>query len=568
MSMTAEGGGANEPRRNFLKSGALGVAAVGFAGPAAATALADSASSDRLAYVTADTAAGKVRGLRSPSGVAVFKGIPYGADTSGDNRFMPPARPRSWQGVRDAINWGPRSPQIYAVPSERLVFLWDDGSDTGPITEDCLVLNIWTPAVDDRKKRPVMVRFHGGDYIAGTGNSPIYRGHNLARHGDVVCVTLNHRLGAVGHLDLSSLGGAKYATSGNSGVLDLVAALEWVRDNVANFGGDPDNVTIVGDAGGAMKVCVLLGMPSAKGLFHRAIAEGGTSLTVRSPEETTRRAELYIKRLGLTKASLSDIHRLPLWRLIEAQYMVASQNVLFADEAKASGFLRANWGPVLDGRVVPAHPFAPAAPAFSSDIPMIIGNNRDAASLFLINDPAYAQISAAGLEARVRSMIGDEPTKLLDAYRQIFPGKTPAELLTKIQTDHMFGANAVTLADRKSAQRAPVYSYRFDWKTPAFAGRLGATHSVHIPFVNDTGDEAPLVLYDQPDALRLAQQMSRAWVEFARAGHPKAEGLPDWPAYTAKNRATMVFNTPTTVVGEPMPEAIYQLWAEYGARVW
>ena len=317
-----------------------------------------------------ETAAGRVRGALI-EGVAAFKCVPYGAPTSGANRFMPPRKPAPWPGVRDALDYSGHAPQAGLRPTPRPELADFSGpGDTSPETEDCLTLNVWSPNVQPVTKRPVMVWFHGGAFSYGTANAPRLQGSRLAKRGDVVVVTVNQRLNIFGFLDLSTIGGSEFAQSGNAGTLDMVAALQWVRDNIAQFGGDPTNVTIFGESGGGGKVCTLLTMPAARGLFHRAIVQSGAVVRLRELDRSARLSEAVLKHVGLTGKQLDRLQALPIAQLLAA--VNPAQKAI--GPAPLPLFDRYPFGPVVDGQIVPHHPFEPAAPTISSDIPLLIGD--------------------------------------------------------------------------------------------------------------------------------------------------------------------------------------------------
>jgi len=329
-----------------------------------------------------ETASGRVRGVTS-DGVHVFKGIPYGASTAGANRFMPPREPEPWTGVRDAIAYAGRSPQAAAGPQRpELATVWGP-VDMLPVGEDCLTLHVWTPALDG-SKRPVMVWLHGGAFSYGSANSPRYDSSNLARRNDVVVVAVNHRLNVFGHLDLSQIGGERFAQSGNAGLLDLVSALEWVREHAPRFGGDPGNVTIFGQSGGGGKVSALLAMPGAKGLFHKAIIQSGASVRFAERQRTTRLADAVLKHLDLGPDRLDALQALPLERLQEA--VAPAQATLPRPPHPLLD--RYNFGPMIDGSLLPSQPFDPAAPSASAGVPVMIGGTKDESAIFLAPDDA------------------------------------------------------------------------------------------------------------------------------------------------------------------------------------
>jgi len=515
----------------------------------------------RTAQVTdspvVETASGRVKGITS-DGVHVFKGIPYGASTSGANRFMPPRKPEPWVGVREAVTYAGRSPQAPAAQQRpELATVWGP-VDTLPVGEDCLTLHVWTPGLDNAR-RPVMVWLHGGAFSYGSANSPRYDSTRLARRNDVVVVAVNHRLNIFGHLDLSQVGGERFAQSGNAGVLDLIAALEWVREHAARFGGDPGNVTIFGQSGGGGKVSALLAMPRAKGLFHKAIIQSGASVRFAERERTTRLADAVLKHLGLRSDQFEALQALPLERLQEA--VVPAQATL--PRPRYPLLDRYNFGPVIDGSLLPQQPFDPGAPAVSDDVPLMIGDTKDESAIFLAPDDAVwnRTISEEDLHKRVAAVAGDAADSLLAYYKRRDPFATAADRLITALTASNFAVRSVLLAERKAARgRAPVWKYSFDWETPAFGGRLKSSHSVEVPFVFDTlgviGEA-----HHKPQAQALADRVSRTWATFARNGDLANEAIPAWPAYTAGRRATMLFDDECRVSDDPDGEA-RPLWSK------
>ncbi|HVB23464.1 MAG TPA: carboxylesterase/lipase family protein [Ktedonobacteraceae bacterium] len=482
------------------------------------------------------TTAGKVQGA-TRNGIHAFKGIPYGAPTGGSNRFRPPTPPAPWTGVRDALQYGASSPQ----PASGMAGLYaiTGATEREVESEDCLYLNVWTPAVNDDGKRPVMFWCHGGGFTMGSGSSGFYRGTNLARRGDVVVVTVNHRLGPLGYLYLGDIAGEEYAASGNVGMLDLVAALEWVRDNIAAFGGDAGNVTIFGESGGGAKVSTLLAMPVAQGLFHRAIVQSGPGLRVMPREKATEHAERLLKALEIAPGNREQLSAVPVEQLFVANAQV-NRNAL------------RGWSPVLDGQVLPRHPFDPVAPAISAQVPLIIGTNKDEATLFLLADSELATLDETGLRARVQMMAGGATDRLIAAYRYVYPQYSPADLFAAVMGDHMMRMNSITLAERKYAQRAaPVYMYLFTYETPALDGRLKSCHALEIPFVFGNVERTDRFTGTSPERFPLAEKMSEAWMAFARDGVPAARELPRWPAYNPDQRSTMIFDTTCGVEDDP-----------------
>ena len=502
-----------------------------------------------------ETASGRVVGVTS-GGVHVFKGIPYGASTAGANRFMPPRKPEPWTGIREATVYAGRSPQAPASPQRpELATVWGP-VDTLPVGEDCLTLHVWTPGLD-QSKRPVMVWLHGGAFSYGSANSPRYDSTNLARRNDVVVIAVNHRLNIFGHLDLSAAGGERFATSGNAGVLDLVAALQWVREHAARFGGDPGNVTIFGQSGGGGKVSALLAMPSAKGLFHKAIVQSGASVRFAERERTTRLADAVLKHLGLGPSQLDALQALPLQRLQEA--VVPAQATL--PRPRQPLLDRYNFGPVIDGSVLPAHPFDPAAPALSDDVPLMVGGTKDETAIFFAPDDAVwnRTVTEDELAKRLTAVAGDAAGALLAYYKRRDPAASPTDRLITALTASNFAVRSVMQAERKAARgKAPVWMYSLDWETPAFGGRLKSPHSVDVPFIFDTlhviGDR-----HRKPGDQALADRVSKTWATFARTGKPGNDAIPAWPAYTAERRATMIFDDECRVVDDPDGE-VRPLW--------
>jgi para-nitrobenzyl esterase len=404
--------------------------------------------------------------------------------------------------------------------------------------EDCLYLNVWTPATDDKalaRKRPVMVWFHGGGYSYGSGAWPVYDGANLARKGDVVVVTVNHRLNVFGYLHLGGIAGSDFADAGNAGMLDLVASLEWVRDNITAFGGDPDNVTIMGESGGGSKVSTLLAMPAADGLFHKAVIQSGPGLTGVPADTATRNAQAVLAELNLSEDNLGDL------RTLSTESIMAAYH---AAQAKAGGgFNGLRLAPVVDGRHLPRHPFTPAAPEQSMDVPVLIGFNKDEWTIFNTGEPWFGNLTEADLPTRATEVVGNKAAALLAAERKHHPDYSPTYLFNVLMSDARMLIGSALLAERKAAQRgAPVYMYFLAWETPVGDGIFKSPHTLDMPLMFNNVDTSTALTGDGPHARALENQMSSAWLAFAATGDPNAKVLPEWPAYDEETRAMMVFD--------------------------
>lgn len=508
-----------------------------------------------VAAPVVETRAGWVRGTVI-DGVAAFKSVPYGASTAGSARFHPPAPSAAWAGIRDATAYAGHAPQMGLRPASRpeLADLYGVG-DMSPPSEDCLTVNVWTPAADGAK-RQVMVWLHGGAFSYGTGNGERTRGSRLARRGDVVVVCVNHRLNILGFLDLSAVGGTDYRHSGNAGMLDIVAALEWVRDNIAAFGGDPGCVTVFGESGGGGKVCTLMAMPAAQGLFHRAVVQSGAVVLHRTRERAAKLTDAVLRELGSDAAGLASVK---LERLLAV--VPVAQKAL--GPARQPLFDRYPFGPVVDGEVLPRQPFAPDATALSAHIPLLIGDMKDEAASFVATDDAmwFRTLDESELHRRVAALAGDAADRVIATYRAAEPGVNPAELLMAIKTDAEFRIRSLAVAERQAMlHAAPVFMYAFEWETPVHEGRLKSPHALDVPFVFDTLDLTH-AHGDRAEAFRLSAVMAETWIAFARTGRPAHAALPDWPAYDAATRATMVLDAECRLAHDPRPQG-RTLWTE------
>jgi para-nitrobenzyl esterase len=497
-----------------------------------------------------DTTAGKVRGTTDRD-VLVFRGIPYGGPTSGDRRFRPPLPPEPWAGVRDATEFGPICPQtgwLVNVPEKPVM----GHNPVLPQNEDCLFLNVWTRAVGDGGKRPVMVWLHGGGFAEGAGSEVVYNGAALAKRGDVVVVTINHRLNVFGFLYLADIAGEEFAGSGMAGMLDIVLALEWVRDNIAAFGGDPSNVTIFGESGGGRKVSILMAMPSAKGLFRRGIVQSSPALRGRDPKEATDFAERLLAKLGIKPSEIDKLQQLP------AQELLAAVGPLSPEprgETGRSDRALMRLSPVVDGRYLPANPFDPVAAPTAADVPLLIGTNRDEMALFLAADPRRRRLTEEELLERLSGSLGDRMESILAVYKKTRPEATPWDLLIGIASeDRRIGC--IKLVERKLAGGpAPVFMYLFTWQSDYLGGLFKDAHALEIPFVFDNVDDAAIT-GSRPDKYQLATAVSEAWIAFARDGNPSHPGIPHWPSYTIDNRATMILDVPCRVEIDPYREEL------------
>jgi para-nitrobenzyl esterase len=499
---------------------------------------------------------GKVRGFVR-NGIFTFKGMPYAASTAGHARFMAPAKPTPWAGVRSSMALGFACPQAFHVPEgrrggwahdeEAFMFEWDDGQPG----EDCLSVNVWTPSLADAGKRPVLVWIHGGGYSSGSANElRMYDGESLARRGDVVVVSLNHRLGALGYLNLQDYG-EKWSDAVNVGQLDIIAALAWVRDNIARFGGDPSRVLTFGQSGGGAKIGTLMGMPAAKGLFHRAVIQSGSGLRQIEPDRSASLAAAVLAELGVTRATIDRLQEVPADTIVQAGIR-ARQKMQPAAGATPGPGGAVNWGPSVDGRSIPRHTWSPAASELSAGVPLLVGSVlNEFANSVQAGDPTLDTMTAEEMRKRIGAQRGARADEIVSLFQKQFPHATPYEIVSRVagMGPRM---NVIAQATLKAEQRgAPVFVYWFQWQTPILDGRPRAYHCSELPFVFANVDRCAAMTGGGAEAHALADKMADAWIAFARNGDPHHTGLPAWPAFSPDKGQTMIFDNTCRLENDP-----------------
>jgi para-nitrobenzyl esterase len=517
--------------------------------------------------VVVETSSGKVRGfLDEQHGARVFLGIPYGSSPSGTKRFLPATAARPWSGVRDSSTYGPSAPQ--ASHAEAGGMRPDDPGAAARIAalmgllagmagiepaqdEDCLVLNVWTGGTDTSRRRPVIVYLHGGAFTTGSGSWPLYDGAPLAGKGEAVVVTVNHRLGPLGFLHLEDVS-EDFAGSGNAGMLDLVLALEWVRDNIGSFGGDPGRVLVMGSSGGASKTSVLMAMPKAKGLLHRANLMSGPMLAANPRATAADFAERLLAALGISSARVHELQDVPADRLIhEAEHLGIRISDGLATGASAASFMPLQ--PVVDGVVLPTNP-DPLLHDVGAAVPVMIGSTRDDMTMMMLGQPWFGALPEQGLQMMAAATFGDRAAAALSAYGRARAGATPSEIACSMVTDRVMWAGGIEVAEHKAAAgAAPAFVYRFDYATDAMSGILGATHGGDIPFALDNHALSSMA-GNRPDNGRMGALMSETWISFASSGVPSHADHPEWRPYTADDRATMLLNLPAVLAVDPDAE--------------
>lgn len=553
-------------RKQFLQRSAMGMGSVFLL-----QGLGLSACSKSDGYVTARTTHGKIRGIRE-RGVNIFKGIPYAGRVSGDRRFNRPAPLDPWTGVRDALRLG--NPAIQA-PNQTY------GIDEPEYAEDCLFLNVWTPA-NDSKKRPVMFYNHGGGYATGSGGSAAQDGANLARYFDVVVVETNHRLNIFGFLYLGQIAGEEYNTSGNNGLLDIIDGLNWVNRNIAEFGGDPGNVMIFGESGGGSKTSCLYAMPSAADYFNKASIESGPGIRMTPVESAAETADLVFSELGIDTKDWRKILELPADEIFGVQAKVQRAAAQLAASRPQSGErsrgLRiGGFGAIVDGISLPVDPFDPTPPEISRNKPLMVGWNEDEYNFMLMMgggaDKSLFTMDFDGLEQRLKPRYGDDTQLIIDTYRKNRPDESPTDIFVEISSVTMMGLGSIEIAEKKTVQGgAPAYLYNFGYKSEVKIKDtdypIGTPHAMDIAFkfnnVREDGlENASGMAGSRPESYKASLNFAELWTTFARTGKPGAKGQPEWPAYDLEKRPVYRIDTECEVIRD-RNKLERELWTSLG----
>jgi para-nitrobenzyl esterase len=510
----------------------------------------------KMNTIDAETTYGMVRGIRQ-KGVNIFKGIPYAGSVSAERRFRRPAELKPWAGVRDALQSG--APAIQ--PPRQ--------NEPDP-AEDCLYLNIWTPE-NDNQKRPVMFYNHGGGFVIGSGGTVLQDGANLARNFDVVVVQTNHRLGLLGFLFLEEIAGPEYAESGNQGMLDIVAGLKWVYQNIASFGGDPDNVMIFGESGGGAKTSCLYAMPEAAPYFNKASIESGPGVRMQTRASAAQTTAWVLKELNIGPKEWRKLLDVTAADLLRVQFSLPF--VPPFQKKDKPGAIPGGFGPMVDGVVLPIHPFDPTAPAISANKPLMTGWNEDEYTFFAWErkDTSAFSLDFASLEVKLAEQYESDAPRIVETYRKAMPGASAPEIFVAISSINMMGLGSIEIAEKKVAQNgAPVYLYQFGYKSeakiPGTDYPLGTPHAMDITFKfnNETPEDGPWMLSgSRPERFVASHRMAEMWTNFARTGKPAAVGAPEWPSFNLTERASMRIDTQCEVIYNRYGQEL-TLWRSLG----
>ncbi len=482
-----------------------------------------------------ETTAGKLEGILE-DGIYIFKGIPYAEPPVGKLRWMPPEPKKPWRGVRKALKFGAISVQKQVNPGTQFQV-------NEPYSEDCLFINVWTPGLDDAR-RPVLFWIHGGGFQSGAGSLPMYKGSILAHRGDVVVVTINYRVGVLGFMNWTEITGGKIPASGNEGILDQMLALKWVQDNIAKFGGDPNNVTVFGESAGSMSICCMMSMDQSRGLFHKAIIQSGGPNVVRPLDTVVKISQMYLEVLGIKRTDVEALRSVSSRTLLSAHIKVA---------AKTGGVTPTE--PVLDGRVIKVKPMDKIWAGSASHIPVISGVTRDETKFFSLRDPSIRNIDEAGVKQKVEILVGDKAESFIETYRRARAKRgmsiKPYDVLTAIRTDAMFRVPLIRIVEAQYKNKQRAFNYLFTWESPMDGGVMGACHTLEMGFI--FGTMAPHYCGTGPVVERLSDNMKDAWLAFARTGDPSCPGLGQWPEYGEK-RKTMILGAKSYVEEAPLDE--------------